>query len=198
MTVSAPGVIVETARLRIRAKTTADAIDEYRWRRDPELARFDAAAPVATSYRQFLDQFEREQRFPNPTRRAYALDNAEGEHVGSVMYYNADHGGGSAEFGISIGSGENLGRGLGTAATIAFVRHIWGAYPFRFLYLHTLDWNERALRCFARAGFGETARVQRKGDWFVRMEARREWWLLWDAEGRFAAAEALPVSVSEG
>jgi hypothetical protein len=55
----------------------------------------------------------------------------------------------------------------------------------RVVYLHVLEWNERAARCFSRSGFDPVARVLRDGQAFTRMESRREWWLLWDAEGRF-------------
>jgi hypothetical protein len=48
-----------------------------------------------------------------------------------------------------------------------------------------LEWNERAARAFERAGYERTARVYRAEQWLLRLEARREWWLLWDSEGRF-------------
>jgi hypothetical protein len=57
-----------------------------------------------------------------------------------------------------------------------------------------LEWNERAIRSFRAAGFADAARVFRDNEWFLRMEARREWWLLWDAEGRFAARTATPAN----
>ena len=102
------------------------------------------------------------------------------------MYYNADPD--SAEIGISIALGEYRGLGIGREAITAFLRFLWTERPFRRVYLHTLEWNEKAQRCFRAAGFEERARVHRDGAWFLQMEVRREWWLLWDAEGRFAAA----------
>ena len=39
--------------------------------------------------------------------------------------------------------------------------------------LHTLEWNYRARRCFASAGFRETKNVTRNGLNFVRMEITR-------------------------
>lgn len=181
------GVVAVSARLRLREKRMADASAEYAWRRDPETARYDGTLPIVLPYRDFVLQFERDLRFANPARHAWAIETLAGEHIGALMYYNADHAIGAAEYGISIGPAERRGAGLGTEATIAFLRYAWRALPLRRLRLHTLDWNGRALRSFERAGFRRTGVVQRRGDRFVRMEAKREWWLLWDGEGRFAA-----------
>ncbi len=182
-----PAVIAETARLRIREKRIEDAPAEYEWRRDPEIARYDATRPLILPYHEFVQQYERDLRFANPSRHAYAIETVEGEHIGALMYYNADHSTGAAEYGIFIGPGERRGAGLGTEATIAFLRFVWQSLPLRCIYLHTLEWNERARRSFERSGFRQTAVVVRRDERFLRMEAKREWWLLWDSEGRFPA-----------
>jgi len=78
---------------------------------------------------------------------------------------------------------------------VLFMRYLWDTTPFRILFLHTLDWNERAQRSFRKAGFAAVARVIRGDDVFIRMEARREWWLMHEADGRFDFASAgLPAS----
>lgn len=199
---SVEGVVAVSARLRLREKRMADAPAEYAWRRDPETARYDGALPTILPYREFVQQFERDLRFANPARHAWAIETLAGEHIGGLMYYNADHASGAAEYGISIGPAERRGAGLGTEATIAFLRYAWRALPLRRLRLHTLEWNDRALRSFERAGFRRTGVVQRHGERFVRMEAKREWWLLWDGEGRFAAHDGAharePVPAREG
>ena len=199
-----PAVFVaETPRLRLREKRIEDAPTEYAWRRDPEVARYDATPPLILPYHEFVQQFERDLRFSNPARHAYAIETVEGEHIGALMYYNADHVSGTAEYGISIGPAEHRGSGLGTEATIAFLRFAWKSLPLRRIYLHTLEWNERARRSFERAGFRQTETVLRRNERFLRMEARREWWLLWDSEGRFAgyagaASPAREATASEG
>lgn len=169
--------------VRLRAKCMEDALDDFRWRRDPETMRYDGSPPLDLPFSQFLERMEYEVRFDDPRRRSFAIETHDGVHIGSAMYYNAT--GRQAEFGISIGRQEYRGHGLGTAATVAFLRFVWASRPFSVVYLHTLEWNERARRCFARAGFEAVSRVERSGEWYVRMEARREWWLLWDMEGRF-------------
>ena len=161
-----------------------DAIDEYRWRRDPDLVRFDAASPTTETFASFLAAFEYELSVGLPGREAFALETPDGEHIGTIMYYNAD--GESAELGISVAVSSAQGHGLGSRAVAAFLRYLWETHPFRRVVLHTLEWNERARRCFTNAGFEPTSRVVRRGEAFVRFEARREYWLLRDLQGDFA------------
>ena len=158
------------------------------------LVRLNAAFPLAASFSEFLVQVESELRFTATDRAQFAIEDAEGIHIGTVMFYHADRDRESAELGIVIGLESHRGRGLGTAATVAFLRFLWQNYPFRRVYLHALEWNAAALASFRKAGFSETARVLRGPDVLIRMEVRREWWLLWDAEGRFPDPPPEPTS----
>jgi RimJ/RimL family protein N-acetyltransferase len=178
-------VVAVTPRLRIRRKHQSDALDDYAWKRDPEITRFDAAPPLSMSFSEFSVQFEKDLRGLDPLRRMYAVDTRAGVHIGNVMYYNLEQARGAAEFGISIANAGYREQGLGTEATVGFLRYLWSSTSLRLVYLHTLSWNDRALRCFERAGFSQVAQLTRKGHSFVRMETRREWWLMWDIEGRF-------------
>ncbi len=178
-------VVAAGPRLRIRHKLRDDAIDEYAWRRDPENARLNGMPPFREGFARFLQVFEYDLAFGQADRAHFAIETPDGVHIGSIMYYNADHGSEAAEFGISIGDRRFRGDGLGREATITFLRYAWQAFPFRTFYLHTLDWNERALNCFRACGFNELALIERSGERYIRMEARREWWLLWEMEGRF-------------
>ena len=91
-----------------------------------------------------------------------------------------------------------LGAGIGTLVTVAVLRYVWASTPLRRIQLHVLDWNARAIRCFQKAGFQECARVLRgEADTLLQMDVRREWWLLWDSEGRFAPFEPATTSSTE-
>lgn len=178
-------VVAQGPTVRLRRKMREDAIDEYTWRRDPENARFNGMAPFGDGFTRFLQAFEYDLFVGHSDREQFAIETLGGAHIGSVMYYNADLSRDTAEFGISIGDRRYWSRGIGREAAILFLGFLWRNYPFRLLQLHTLDWNERARRCFVAAGFNELAYVQRGAETFIRMEARREWWLLWEMEGRF-------------
>ncbi|KAA0238135.1 MAG: N-acetyltransferase [Chloroflexi bacterium CFX7] len=192
-------VVATTARLRLRHKHESDAMADFLWRRDPEIARFDGGLPLTKTFSEFLEYFDRLLRLADPERQMLSLENAEGLHIGNIMFYNADSARHAAELGICIARPEYRGAGLGTEAVVAFLGYIWERLPFRLMYLHTLDWNAPAIHCFEKAGFSTTARVLRKGQWFLRMEVRREWWLLWDQEGRFARYRGTcPAGASPG
>ncbi len=178
-------VVAEAPPFQIRHKLPEDFPDDYAWRCDPELARYDGEPALDISYEEYLGRVGYDARYASPWHGSFSIDDAESRHIGNATYYNVSSGRDSAEIGMVIAEPGCRGNGNGSRLAIAFVRYLWEAYPFRRLELHTLEWNERAVRCFQRAGFEPTARVLRVDEWFIRMEARREWWLLWDAEGRF-------------
>lgn len=160
--------------VRLRDKTQADAEQDYEWRRDVELATFDAARPYTGSFKDYLAIFNDELRFPSPYRKTIAVEDLEGRHIGNVMYYNADFARREAEIGVTIGLREYWGRGYGTDLLRTFAAYLLSALPIDRIYLKTLDWNLRAQRCFERAGFRRYG-TSRRGDYtFVLMDLRRE------------------------
>lgn len=178
-------VVAAGPHVRLRHKVLGDVHDEYTWRIDPETGRYHGMLPFRGGFQAFLSQFEAELSYGSAGRLALALDTAEGEHIGNIMYYNGDIAGEAAEFGISIGDSRLRGQGLGREAAILFLRYVWANTAYRRIYLHALEWNERAIRSFTAAGFETTSRIARQGEVFLRMEARREWWLLRESEGGF-------------
>lgn len=177
-------VLARTPRLTLRTKKLDDALNDYRWRRDPDLMRYDGASPIKETFTEFLRQLEADLLVVNPSRRMFAIDTNDGEHIGNLMYYNGDLRRKVAEVGMSIGETRFRGQGLGSEAMTAFLSYLWDAYPYSTLFLHTLEWNARAHRSFARAGFTPTSRVVRGGREYIRMEVKREWWLMDFEKGR--------------
>jgi RimJ/RimL family protein N-acetyltransferase len=181
-------VLAAGSNVRIRLRRREDAADEYRWRADPETSRFNGRPAYREPFEQFLDLVAYELAYGLNDREQFAIESSDGQHLGTVMLYNFGSSGESAELGITLGEEDARGRGIGREAVTTFLRWVWNNRPLRVVYLHALEWNERAVRCFAAAGFDAVARVLRDGHAYTRMEARREWWLLWDAEGRFEFA----------
>jgi RimJ/RimL family protein N-acetyltransferase len=165
----------------VRRKRLPDARDEYRWRSDPELARFDASRPVQTPFETYERNWSFDYRFTDMAGRSFAIEDEYGRHIGNVMYYNTDHSRGEAELGISIGEREYWSEGYGSDAVEALVRALFEAgpdtvqAPLNRLYLHTLDWNKRAQRAFQKAGFTVCGTSWRDGHTFIVMEVRRTW-----------------------
>ncbi len=160
-------------KVRLRDKRLGDARSDYAWRRDETLARYDAARPLTQCYEDFFNHFREELSNPHPFRRTFAVE-ADGVHIGNVMYYNIDLSRREAELGVTIGEPSYWGNGYGTEAVTLLLEHVFSTTSLTRIYLHTLDWNVRAQRSFARAGFRDCGRSRRGEYRFHRMEIWRQ------------------------
>jgi RimJ/RimL family protein N-acetyltransferase len=168
---------IEGRLVALRPKRLEDAEADYAWRTDSELARLDATAPLMISFPEYLRYHRDDLEFPSPWSVRLAIDTLDGRHIGNCMYYDIDAERKQAEMGIMIGDRAFWGRGYGTDAVKALLRHIFTATPIERVYLHTLAGNSRAQRAFARAGLKPAGDVHRDGYEFLKMEARKDGWL---------------------
>ncbi len=175
MTTTVEGEVARGELIVLREKRLSDARDDFGWRSDVELARFDAARPFAATFDDYVALFKDELAYPSPYRRTLAVEDADGRHIGNVMYYNIDTIRREAEIGITIGERDCWGNGYGADAVRTLVKHILRATGFRRIYLKTLDWNVRAQHTFERAGFRPCGRSRRGGNAFIVMEYMAMW-----------------------
>jgi RimJ/RimL family protein N-acetyltransferase len=168
--------LITGEKITIREKTLADARNDYKWCRDPELSRLDAAFPINMTLTQYIDEFTIELRYPSLSRRRFAVDTLDGEHIGNCSYYNIDVKRGEAEIGIMIGNPDYWSKGYGTDVIKSLVTYIFQHTSFSRLYLKTLDWNIRAQKCFTKSGFTPGNRLSRDGYNFLMMELSRKQW----------------------
>jgi len=175
VTTSVLGEVARGDLVVLREKRVGDAYNDFRWRTDPELARFDAARPFAASFQDYLALYRDELAYPSPYRHSLAIEDLAGRHIGNAMYYNIDSVRREAEIGITIGEREYWGKGFGTDAVRTLVRRIFQVTGFRRVYLKTLDWNTRAQKSFRKAGFHVCGRSRRGGNAFIVMEFLSDW-----------------------
>ncbi len=168
-------VVARGGRTVLRRKRMSDAVNEYRWRSDPELAEFDASRPVQAPFEEYAQNWSFDLRFTDMALRSFAIEDENGRHIGNIMYYNLDNGNAEAEVGISIGERECWSKGYGADAVKALVKALFDSWDLKRVYLHTLDWNHRAQRSFRKAGFVDCGVSWRNGRTFFVMEVRREW-----------------------
>ncbi|KPJ49619.1 MAG: hypothetical protein AMJ38_03030, partial [Dehalococcoidia bacterium DG_22] len=90
-------------RVILRRKRLSDAKDDYAWRSDEDLARYDAVPALRLSFSDFVASLLVQFRYPDPARRSYAIEDESGRHIGNAMYYNLREAMGEAELGITIG-----------------------------------------------------------------------------------------------
>ena len=169
-------VIIRGEKVVIREKRLEDASDDYAWRTDEELARLDATRPINMSFDEFLRFSRDELGHSGPHSKRLAIDTLYGRHIGNCMYYDIDSRRGQTELGIMIGDRDYWDKGYGNDSVNLLLAHIFTTTPLNRVYLHTLDWNLRARRSFAKSGFQESKSVRRSGMDFVLMEISRPDW----------------------
>ena len=160
----------------IREKRLKDIADDYAWRTDEELSRLDATRPLSMTFSEFARFSRDEILYVNPAARRLAIDTVDGRHIGNCMYYDVNLKRGEAELGIMIGDREFWGKGYGTDSVDALLDYIFTNTPLSRIYLHTLEWNARAMRSFTKSGFREVKKVRRGGLDFLLMDIDRVRW----------------------
>ena len=169
-------VLIKGQKVILREKNIEHAEDDYRWRTDEELAKLDATRPINMSFSNFRSYVEEEIRSPSPRSKRLAIDTIYGKHIGNFMYYDIDLRRGESELGIMIGDRSYWSKGYGSDAIRAVRNHLFSQTTLKRLYLHTLEWNERARKSFTNAGLREVKLVSRGGLKFVLMETLRSEW----------------------
>jgi RimJ/RimL family protein N-acetyltransferase len=175
-------------KVLLRDKRISDIPDDYAWRRDPELSKLDATLPMQMSYDDYRRYAREELNYNSRWSKRFAIDTLEGEasnegdepepgrHIGNCMYYDIDERRGETELGIMVGDRDYWSRGYGTDAVTTMLDYIFTSTKLNKVYLHTLMWNDRARKSFARSGFVEIREVRRNSMDFMRMELERQDW----------------------
>ncbi len=170
-------VQLQGARVVLRDKKLEDAEQDYIWRCDPELARLDAAYPLNMTFDRFLKIFEDQLKYPTPGSHHFATETLDGKFIGNCMYYDLDSVNMEAELGIVLGDRDYWGNAYGYDAVTTLLEYMFNEKKLRRVYLHTLEWNKRAHRCFEKCGFVPVRPVRRLSHDFILMEVFRDDWL---------------------
>jgi len=170
-------VELQGARITLRDKQLEDAEYDYIWRCDAELSRLDAAYPLTMTYDRYLSIFQDQLRYPTPGSHHFGIYVADNKFSGNCMYYDLDSINREAELGIVIGDRDYWDGAFGYDAVVTLLAHMFGKMNLRRVYLHTLEWNKRAQRCFSKCGFNTVKPVRRLGHDFLLMEVLLPDWL---------------------
>jgi len=165
--------MIEGSKVVLRGKRLEDARNDYAWRTDADLAHLDATIPLNIPFSHYLINYAEELRYDNMRRRRYAIETMDGKHIGNCTYYNLDEDKGEAELGILIGDRAYWNRGYGTDAVNILVSQAFKETNIKRIYLHTLEGNIRARKCFQKCGFTPSGRVTRGGRNFILMELKK-------------------------
>ena len=170
-------VELQGAKVVLREKRLEDAEQDYIWRSDQELARLDAAFPLTMSFDRYLKIFEDQLRYPTPGSQHFSTETIDGKYIGNCMYYDLDSVNLEAELGIVIGDRDYWSNSYGYDAVTTLLDYMFTVKRLKRVYLHTLEWNKRAQRCFEKSGFTPVKMVRRMSQDFILMEVLREDWL---------------------
>lgn len=174
------------AKIILRDKRPEDAESDYIWRSDPELARLDAALPLTMSFDRYMKLFQDQLKYPTPGSHHFGTDTLDGKFIGNCMYYDLDTVNMEAELGIVIGDREYWSNAYGYDAVTTLLDHLFLGKKLKRVYLHTLEWNKRAQRCFSKSGFNPVKTVRRMSQDFILMEVLKDDWFE-SAEERLSA-----------
>jgi RimJ/RimL family protein N-acetyltransferase len=163
-------------KIKLRKRSLADAVENYAWLTDPELTRLDAAPIFNATFAHYLAVYREELGYPSRKRYAFAVETADGKHVGNCSYYDINDKKKEAQLGIMIGNRDYWDKGYGTEAVTALLKHIFRETDLNRVYLKTLVSNIRAQRCFQKCGFVFSGHLDRDGYHFILMELRRKQW----------------------
>ena len=167
---------LQGVRVILRDKQIEDSELDYRWRSDPELAKLDAAYPLTMNYDRYVKMFEDQLKYPSPGSHHYGIEVAGSKLIGNCMYYDLDSVNKEAELGIVIGDREYWSGSYGFDAVVTLLEHMFVVRDLKRVYLHTLEWNDRAQSCFSRCGFNPVRKVRRMGQDFILMEVLSTEW----------------------
>jgi RimJ/RimL family protein N-acetyltransferase len=166
--------MLKVDKVVLREKRLEDANNDYKWKTDGEITRLDATSPLNVIFSVYLSNYAEELCCPSLMRRRFAIETKEGEHIGNCMYYNIDGSKKEAELGIIIGDRHYWDRGYGPSAAAILLNRIFQEPNLEKVYLHTLEWNIRAQRCFEKCGFTIRGRTIRNGHRFLIMELSKK------------------------
>ena len=165
--------VIKGKRVVLRRKRLEDAWNDYQWKKDEKLAYLDATVPLLVPFSLYLSSYSDELRYADPFEHRYAIETLDGRHIGNCSCYNVDRIAGEAELGILIGDRSYWDKGYGSDAVTTLVHKIFQERWIKKIYLHTLEDNIRAQKCFGKCGFVARGPVTRGIHRFILMEINR-------------------------
>ncbi len=120
------------------------------WLNDPDVtAHLTLSEPVSMEGEQkWFDNLLRDS-----SSRIYAIETAEGEHIGNVGLEDINLHSRKAELGIFIGEKRFWGKGYGTEAIMLALKIAFESMNLNRVYLRVFIDNKRAQACYEKVGF---------------------------------------------
>lgn len=170
-------------RLRLRAIERTDLPYFVQWLNDPQVRLYlNSDLPISQAAEERW--FENVLQAP-PEERPLAIEVQEGDAwklIGNAGFMYIDWHARSAEIGLFIGDRSYWDKGHGTQVVHLLLRHGFETLNLNRIYLRVNAENQRAIRCYEKAGFVLEGRlrqaVYRRGNYqdvLIMSVLRSEW-----------------------
>jgi len=190
------------SRVRLTAEDPAVLAEVFaRWDRDAGFKRLlDDAPPMLWSVEKIKEWIDKDLKKENPRSFLFAVRTLEGDQlIGFLdLWVNWMHG--DAWVGIGLGERDYWGNGFGTDAMQVMLRYAFMELNLHRVTLGVFDYNPRAQRSYAKAGFKPEGRLRRelhrqgqRRDILIMGILRSEW-----LEASHIEPVAVPAGVLEG
>ena len=142
--------MLEGRLVRLRAIEPADRARAVAWLNDPEVTyylteRYERS-PVAETWLS-------DGPAAGFAEVRLAVETKDGVHIGNCGLHDGQPENRRASLGIMIGDKDYWSNGYGTDAIITLLRFGFHEMNLNRVWLHTYDFNERAIACYKKCGF---------------------------------------------
>jgi UDP-4-amino-4,6-dideoxy-N-acetyl-beta-L-altrosamine N-acetyltransferase len=144
-------------KVRLRRVEREDIPTFVRWFNDPEVREFlmmDRPLSTAEEERWFEGQLE------DQNSELFAIETADGVHIGNIGLHNVNWQHRRAELGIVIGEKECWGQGYGSDAVRTALRFAFETMNLHRVSLRVYEDNARGIRTYEKCGFQHEGRAR--------------------------------------
>lgn len=152
-------MIIRGEKVFLRPIRPSDFPKLAAWSRDREIARY-----VGGQYPTRLEEYAEWHRRLQSDRHSHhlAISTHDDVLIGHIELDHIAWRSGDAELRIRIGERQHWGRGYGTEAVRLLLSHAFSSLNLKRVYLRVFSFNERAIRCYRKAGFRREGMLVRR------------------------------------
>lgn len=150
-------------RIMLREYQYSDLAEIRRWCNDPEIVDNLSDIFLYPHTMQASEQYVNSILEGTTEQKGFVIAHRETEqYIGQIDLFRIDWKNRAAEMGIVIGVKELLGIGFGSEAIKLLQSFVFNRMNLNRLQLEVHDYNDRAIRCYAKCGFKEEGRLRQK------------------------------------
>ncbi len=153
----------EGKKIRLRPVKASDIDYSLKWRNQPQFIEMNLSLRIPVTEEMEKQWYEKVLSGNNSNKIVFAIeDKADNKLAGFVILSKIDWISKTGDFGISIGSKEKQGRGLGSEAMQLFFAYLFEYLNMRKINLSVAEYNDKAIQLYKRFGFKQEGLLDRQ------------------------------------